>query len=421
MTTAYRVPVMEKFSWQEPVTNIVSAQPTATPGVRYIVGDTPTGADWAINATKNQIAWYSGSAWKFDTPALGWRSFNVTDSNFYTYTTAGWSSNLVLGDLTINGNDITSVNPIDWHVASDVSAFEFVTGDLDKSLLNINSVPGEEEVTVGVDFTVLGTTVDFSNSAKIINIAQDATAISFNTTSGPIMVIDSRAGAEVVTITNDLTISGNLIVNGQTTTVNTTELTVTDKLITINKGGTNPAGSGIEIEGTDSTSYFKLGDIDSTLWKLAASDGKVLTVDINANSTLDISANLTVTGASKINQDVTKEVSPTFVGLNLTTGKVVIDSTSSSAFVLNDGVNDLFVVDASTKKVTINSALVINVSDITMKKGGTIVDGLTDMTFTDVGATSVTVKQARNAYDGRAQFDSALNCIVFLGIDAVVA
>lgn len=48
--------------------------------------------------------------------------------------------------------------------------------------------------------------------------------------------------------TGSITISGNLLVNGTTTTIDTTELSVTDNIITLNAGATSPGlNAGIEV------------------------------------------------------------------------------------------------------------------------------------------------------------------------------
>jgi hypothetical protein len=61
------------------------------------------------------------------------------------------------------------------------------------------------------------------------------------------------------TFGNDVTINGNLDVNGTVTTIDATNLQVSDKLITLNRGGAGASGgtSGFEIEeGGSATGYF---------------------------------------------------------------------------------------------------------------------------------------------------------------------
>ena len=63
------------------------------------------------------------------------------------------------------------------------------------------------------------------------------------------------------TFGNDVIVSGNLTVNGSLTSLNTTNTTITDKLLTLNKGGaaSSAGGSGLEFEENSAiTAYFKI-------------------------------------------------------------------------------------------------------------------------------------------------------------------
>ena len=65
-----------------------------------------------------------------------------------------------------------------------------------------------------------------------------------------VMTLDTSSN---VTIHNDLTVSGNFIVSGNTTSVNSNELNIEDKVITLASGSANTtvaSGAGIEIDGT---------------------------------------------------------------------------------------------------------------------------------------------------------------------------
>jgi len=415
MTTAYRVPVMEKFSWQDPITSILSAQP-ATPAKndRYIVGPSATGDNWT--GQEKKLAWFDGTAWKFDNPAEGWRIFNKADSTFYSYLTGVWTNATIVGDLTITGTDITSTaNEIDWELKDNqANALEFRTAT-NVPVMNFDTRDGVEEITVGVDFAVLGD-IDLSNADKTVLVGETATALVFGTDTTTLLTIDATPEAETIIAHRDLTVMGDLTVQGTTTTINSEELTVTDKLITLNNNGVAASlgGSGIEIEADNAVAaYLKLGSADSTIWEMKANNSNVLTIDINASETLTIAGSLDVEADSAINQDVTSDALPTFAGLTLN-GNVTIAADSTSAFAVTDGTTNLLAFDTTTlaKKVTINADLGIN-GDITLESGGKIVDTNGALTLTDHNEVSVTVLEAFTAYEDRAQFDDALGCIVF--------
>ena len=104
-----------------------------------------------------------------------------------------------------------------------------------------------------------------------------------------------------VTGINDLTIDGNLTVSGTTTTIDSTELTVTDANITINNGGTQASAdagnAGLTVEMSDSTDV-ELGYDSTTASKMAlgeiGSQSEVITANHTqtlVNKSLDIDNN----------------------------------------------------------------------------------------------------------------------------------
>lgn len=90
MSTQYRVPVLEQFSFQPPIiSQVLSAAPVGVKGNRYIVGPAVASGDPWVGQEKN-IAWYDGVAWKFDVPTAGWRTFDLNINKFFTYVGGAW-------------------------------------------------------------------------------------------------------------------------------------------------------------------------------------------------------------------------------------------------------------------------------------------------------------------------------------------
>ncbi len=71
------------------------AAPPASPtyGDRYIVGPSATGA-WAGHTDK--IAIYTGSAWAFYSPKVGWLAYIEDEGKISVYKTTGWSAGLAM-------------------------------------------------------------------------------------------------------------------------------------------------------------------------------------------------------------------------------------------------------------------------------------------------------------------------------------
>ena len=93
-----------------------------------------------------------------------------------------------------------------------------------------------------------------SNSSITVSDGSNSTAtalggtITFSGTSNEVDVAES-SGTITIGLPNDVTITGNLTVNGTTTTVNSTNTTLDDNLLELNSGATSNANdSGIIIE-----------------------------------------------------------------------------------------------------------------------------------------------------------------------------
>ena len=96
---------------------------------------------------------------------------------------------------------------------------------------DIKSSGGDTAITMsGGNVTVVG---DLTVGGNDIKASDGATALTFTNTTG------------AVTAANDLTITGNLYVNGSTTQVNTTQLTVEDTLIELGLVDGNNPGSDV--------------------------------------------------------------------------------------------------------------------------------------------------------------------------------
>jgi len=96
------------------------------------------------------------------------------------------------------------------------------------------------------------------------NLVAAATTTSTSTTTGALVVIGGAGIGGNVNIGEDLFVTGNLTVQGTSTTLNTATLDVEDKNITIAKGAVNSAaadGAGLTVDGANATfTYASTGD-----------------------------------------------------------------------------------------------------------------------------------------------------------------
>ncbi|QQO92133.1 structural protein [Flavobacterium phage vB_FspM_immuto_3-5A] len=167
----------------------------------------------------------------------------------------------VSGDVTIASNGVATI------AANSVALGTDTTGDYVANLgtgtgVTIASNTGEGSApTIAVNY---GSTV---NTA-----VQGNTTISLTGTANEVQITGTTAQAlggapsytiglpDNVTITTDLTVGGNLYVNGTTTQVNTAELFVEDKFIILASGSASAGDGGIIIDrGSDAAGNIAFG------------------------------------------------------------------------------------------------------------------------------------------------------------------
>lgn len=123
----------------------------------------------------------------------------------------------------------------------------FITGDFNINTSRIDLADGVK-LKVNLDSDVLGL-----SSLEVDNVRIDGNTIS--TTSGNIVIDPTPVGSQ-----GTVTIQGDLVVEGTTTTINSTELTIDDKNIVLASGAANPAASdsaGITVDGSNAQIYYK--------------------------------------------------------------------------------------------------------------------------------------------------------------------
>jgi hypothetical protein len=172
--------------------------------------------------------------------------------------------------------------------------------------------------------------------------------------------VDVTIGAGAASTT---TISGNLVVNGTTTTISSTTLEVTDDLITVSKGNdslTNANGSGMEIECTD-------GSTDNIHWKY-----------VHARTALQSNVDIDLATTNE-----TLKIAGTDVLSNNTLGTGVVTSSLTTVDALNAGsiTSGFGTIDTGSSTITTSGTLT----------GGAIVGTSLAVSGTITGDTSLTL------------------------------
>lgn len=165
-------------------------------------------------------------------PTEGELFYRTDDDTLYAYNGSAW--------ITTAGQDLalpTQTGNSGKYLTTDGSAASWST-------VNVNSL---DSATVATSLSTSSTSFDLINStATTINFAGAASSLSIGASSG------------TTTVNNNLKVTGNLTVDGTTTTVNSTTVNVDDKNIELGSvaspSNTTADGGGITLKGaTDKT------------------------------------------------------------------------------------------------------------------------------------------------------------------------
>jgi len=176
-------------------------------------------------------------------------SLNTSVSNINTFsasantrfTEIGVVSGSLISSASADRVSITNLNSFSSSQLSQNSTLATYTGSVNTSISNINSFTAS-----------FGTTFSSSVDSRLDTL--EGTGTIQGVGQGNNVTFAS------VTTTNNLTVGGDLVVQGNTVTLNTSQLVVEDKLISLASGSTNAAqadGAGIEVLGATATITYK--------------------------------------------------------------------------------------------------------------------------------------------------------------------
>lgn len=341
---------------------------------------------------------------------------NEGQTLYYDATTALWKNTSILevndvsnrievagdihatGDLVLNSdtgsNDVnitfTTGRTLKWDHGD--QRYEFNTGDLyltSDLIINGNDIKSSTggtaitlsgtDVTTGGNLKVGGDIIRNSTGNDMITFATGASALT--TLSGDLKIsgndIQSSSGSTAITLSGaNVTIAGDLTVNGTTTTVNSTTLTVDDKNIelaaTASPSDTTADGGGITLKGTTDKKIF--WDNATDRWYIDNGDGNNYLIPVNLDDLNDVVVTsvakgdlLFYDGSGWVNENVVQfdsaaqrtrfqyNISSNSGGINA--GLVTVKNTGASAYTTGDGSGILIGVDDNSNPLNIFAGL----------------------------------------------------------------
>ena len=370
-------------------------------------------------------------------------------------TSLGTLTTLTVDNVIINGSTIGHTGDTDlMTVASGVLT---VAGEVDATSLDIS---GDIDVdgTTNLDNTDIDGTlvVDGSNisldSTSTLNIDNSNTSngITIGTATSGVPVSIGHSTSET-TVNDNLTVTGDLTVNGATTTVDTTNLAVKDTLLGLNQGASSNSNDvGIIIErgstgndalfmwdesadkfalGTTTDNASSTGNLNMTTGTLVANIEGNVTGDLTGTaSTATVATTVTISDNESTNEDNAiiftsgGDIDGGNIGLesdgdltyNPSTGRLTATQlsgtlqTAAQANVTSLGTLTTLTVD----NVIVNGTTIGHTDDtdlITLADGVATVAGEVSMTTLDIGGTNVTSTAGElNLLDGSAKSTSSI-------------
>jgi hypothetical protein len=279
----------------------------------------------------------------------------LNTSPTYTLDVSG-NTNLTTGyTYKINGNDVLTYNSLGTGITS--SSLTSV-GTL--SSLTVNNTINAS----GMDNS--GNTLDIGNNVTTLNLACSNNIQTIN--------LGSNSGTTTINIGS----SGDTVnIAGTLNSINTTNLDVSDNLITLNKnasGSGTARGSGIQIRdnNTDGQAYIKTSSL-GTSWELKAPENNFIlsTPILTANETLittqdvsnnylkliggTLSGNLNLTSGNTYKINSNDVLTATSLGSGVTSSSLTSVGTLSSLTISGDLTvdTDTFKVDSSNNRIGI--------------------------------------------------------------------
>ena len=381
------------FTYTGPSASEVRAHLSATTasGVSY---NSSTGT-FSLSGIPNSSLTNSNITINGTTVALGASGSFTTDSvsegttNLY-YTTARTRAD-------VSAADTQAVGAFSYSNATGV--FTFNAGAIAQSVNGFTGV-----VVLDTDDVSEGATNLYYTTARTRADVSGGTGVTYTQATGVFAIGQAVGTTDNVTF-NDVTVSGDLTVNGTLTTVNSTDLTVTDKNITIADGAPDAAaanGAGITVDGAGATITY-----------VSATDSWEFNKDVNVNGDFSMTGNLS---AANFGGPLTGNVTGTVSDISNHTTDALAEGSTNLYFTNTRARNAISLTSDKTSVLGYNASTGVFTFTIANASTSDIAEG-TNLYYTDTRAR-LAVSVSDLGGDGSLSYDNTTGVLTYTGPSA---
>jgi hypothetical protein len=311
---------------------------------------------------------------------------NVTGGNLNTGAQVVATGNITGGNLLTAG--LVQTGDLTVLASGTIEMNENVVGNIG------TPVAATDAATKGYVDTALSSVFTITDGTNNQSIA-DGDTLTFAGTANEVTVAVSATDTVTIGLPDDVTIAGNLTVNGTTTTVNSATLDVADLNITIADGAADSSaanGAGITVDGAGATILYTHA---TTSWDFNK--------PVNVTGAFDATAN--VSGGNIIS-DAQMVATGNITGANILTGGLIDATGNIDGANLNTAGKVVAGGDIEGQEITIaGSDITTDQSELTVNDAGADVnfrvegDTNANLIFVDAGTDSVNIGTATTTTD----------------------
>jgi hypothetical protein len=340
---------------------------------KTIDGDNNTLQDVSITSLKTELA----DANKFIARDV---SGQVVSANTVPNgTVVGTSDSQSLTNKTINAdlNTITNIEDADIKVGAAIDAAKIHDGSVSNTEFGyLNGVTSSIQTQLNDKAEISGATDN--------RLVKTDGATDIQQTG--ITVDDSNN----VTGVNDLTVEGNLTVNGTTTTVNTATLDVEDKNITVNFNGTDVTaeGAGLTVDRTGTSGSLVYEDALASKWKAGALGSEIEVANVSSSQTLtnkNLKSNTNLLTGAKSNSFERETGNQQIVSIPDVASSDTFVTQAFSQTITNKDIDGG--TASNTSRLTVPQNTLTNLLGLTRKEATVVYANDTDKLYVDDGST----------------------------------